>query len=619
MSQDKPFPLVKWFLSSILGLTFLVTVIDFLFNMNELATFSLVDLRNVLFYLMVSVLSNLILMAIIAVVFIPLYKRYKSTLMLSLAIALPFFVVVIPYILMGIAYSRIDNAWNIVRKALSYAGISVVILLLIIVLIRLTLFARFILNKPKLIGSMQKIAMVALAGFLIFFIVLFILSPRGDTIQSKESKPNIVLIVVDALRKDFVGAYGFPLNITPYMDELANSGVLFENPFASSISSIPGHASILFGEEIEEHKAITNSHMIKEKKVSIASLLKERGYSTFGVCRNPLISTASGFGQGFDFYWSWGDRFISNAPLQYFLTILPLSQIIIRAMEIDLTTAYSKLLFKERNYPFFVFCQYLYCHTPYRDLSKPRWITKERTEKIKDLYKTGKLPDETSWPLEKTAKIASSYAASVYYMDSIIKDLIQDLSKKNLVDNTLVIITADHGENLADHGQEHAQEHEGHFNTSIQIPLIVWSPRLSFKGARVLPITSQAKIIDVVMDAISEQSLLFSSPPDMDSLVNVMCKDEHFAYGGDTFVLYDNAFKYVINVPGRDGLRNLYEWKEDYYDKKNIVHENEDIALAMQKRLANILARSDMIKTVQVKKKLTKEQERNLKALGYIQ
>jgi len=618
MNQDKSFPLIKWFLSSIVALTFLVTLVDFLLNIKELTTLSLVDLRNILFYFLISCLCNLILMAIIAVPIIPLTKKHKSPLALLFTIALPIFVVVIPYILMGIAYSRIDNNMNIIKKMLFYLVISVVFLVSIIIVIRLTRFARFVLNKPRVIGSMLRMTSAALAGFFILFIVLFIISPRGDKSRSKASDPNIVLIVVDALRKDFVGAYGFPLNVTPYMDELADSGVLFENAFASSMSSIPGHASVLFGEEIEEHKAITNSYMIKEKKASLASVLKDRGYSTFGVCRNPLISTGSGFGQGFDFYWSWGDRFVSNAPLPYFFTILPLSQIAIRALEIDLTNAYSKMLFKERNDPFFVFCQYLYCHMPYRDLSKPRWITKERTEKIKDLYRTGQLPNETSWPLEKTVKIASAYAAAVYYMDSIIKDLIQDLSKKNLLDNTVVIITADHGENLADHGEEYARIHEGYFNTSIQIPLIVWSPNLSFKGVRVSSITSQAKIKDMVADVISSPSLLFSSPADMDSLVKAMCKDEHFAYGGDTFVLYDDSFKYVINVPGRDGVRNLYRWKEDFYDKKNIVHENEDIALAMQKRLTNILAESDMVKTVQAKKKLTKEQEKNLRALGYI-
>lgn len=279
---------------------------------------------------------------------------------------------------------------------------------------------------------------------------------------------------------------------------------------------------------------------------------------------------------------------------------------------------YSKMFLKRDSQPFFCFIQYTYCHTPYKDYSKPHWITKERMEKILDIFKSGKFPNETSWSLEKVAKITSTYAASIYYVDSLIRDLIQDLSKKDLIKNTLIIVTADHGENLAEHGEKFAQKHGGYYNTSLEIPMIIWSPNLSFKGIKLSGITSQAKIKASVLDAISQESIFFSNKPNISALRKLMCKNEHFALGEDTFLLFNNSFKYVTNTPDQEDLKKLYRWRVDFFDRNNIYNDNKHIADMMQKRLSAILSENDIIKTIKKKKKLTREQIRSLKSLGYI-
>lgn len=553
----------------------------------------------------------------LAMIIMPLYSKYNISLLFMITIALPFFVVIIPHILVWIGHTPIDYKMSYLGKILFNLSISIILMFLLISFIKLTKFARLISNKIKMIGQILKISSVTYLALLFLFFIALIASPHRYS-RNKSSSPNIVLIVVDALRKDFIGAYGFPLDTTPCIDRLAKSGILFENAFTGYPGSVPGHASILFGEDIEEHKTMDNKYIISERKESIARILKERGYFTFGICHNPLISRRSGFGQGFDFYWSWGKNFVSNAPIAYYFSILPINQIIITALEIDLMNPYSKMLLKRDSQPFFCFIQYAYCHAPYKDYSKPHWVTKERREKVLDIFKSGKLRSETSWSLKKVTKMTSTYAASVYYVDSLIRNLINDLSKKDLIKNTLIIVTADHGENLAEHGDEFAQSHSGYYNTSLGIPMIIWSPKLSFKGIKLSGITSQSKIKASVLDAISQESIFFSNKPNINALRKLMCKNEHFALGRNTFLLFNNSFKYVTNTPDQEDLKKLYRWREDFFDRNNIYNDNIPIADMMQKRLSAILSENDIIKTIIKKKKLTREQIRSLESLGYI-
>jgi len=618
MNKNNKFPIIKYSFSSVMVLTFIICFVLLICNINDLTSFSYIDIRNIIFYIIILFFYNLISLFMLGMIILPLYSKYNISLLFMITIALPFFVVIIPHILVWIGHTPIDNKMSFLGKILFNLSISIILMFLLISFIKLTKFARLISNKIKMIGQILKISSATYFALLFLFFIALIASPHGYS-RNKSSSPNIVLIVVDALRKDFIGAYGFPLDITPCIDRLAKSGVLLENAFTGGASSVPGHASILFGEDIEEHKAMSNKYIINKRKESIARILKERGYFTFGVCHNELISRRSGFGQGFDFYWNWRKKFVSNAPIIYYFYILPINQIIIKALEINLINTYAKLLIKRNNQPFFCFIQYLYCHSPYKDYSKPRWITKERMEKVLDIFKSGKLPNETSLPLEKIAKMTSTYAASVHYVDSLIGDLINDLSKKDLINNTLIIVTADHGENLAEHGDKDAHMHSGYYNTSLGIPMIIWSPKLSFKGIKLSEITSQAKIKASVLDAISQESIFFSNKPNINALRNLMGKNEHFAFvGGNTFILFNNSFKYVTNTTEQKDLKKLYRWRVDYFDRNNIYNDNKHIADMMQKQLATILSENDIIKTIKKKKKLTREKIRILKSLGYI-
>jgi len=436
MNKNNKILTIIYLFASIMILNFIICSVLFIFNIDDLTSFSYIEIRNITFYFIISLFYNLILLSLLAVIIMLLYNKYKISLLNKIIIVLPFFIVIVPHVLVWIAYSSIDSRMSVFGKVLFNMCICVVVMSLFIFLLKLTKFDQLKFNKTKIIKQILKISAAAYIGLLfLFFITLIATSHRYA--ENKASSPNIILIVVDALRKDFIGAYGSPLNIAPHIDYLAESGVIFENAFAGYPGSVPGHASILFGEEIEEHKAMDNNFTIVEKKESIARILKSQGYYTYGICQNPIISRQSGFSQGFDFYWSWGKKFISNAPIPCYFYILPINQIIFKVLGIDLINTYFKILVKRDKQPFFCFINYLYCHSPYHDYSKPRWITKERIKKVQDLYESSNLPNETDWPMEKVVKITADYAASVCYVDSLIGCLINDITKKDLIKDTL--------------------------------------------------------------------------------------------------------------------------------------------------------------------------------------
>jgi hypothetical protein len=614
--KNRKLSIIKYLLSGTLCLTLALELTLFVLNMNDLESLSFVDVRNIVFYLMISFLQNLILLSLLSVVIIPIYKKYQTSSLMCLITALPLFVVMIPHILVWIAYSPVDDKLSTMKKLLFYLAISFLLMLTLFILAKILKLAQIFLKQTKMINRLLKISLVVYSGLLLVFLsTAAITSIRYD--KSKTNSPNIMLIVVDALRKDFLGSYGFPLDVSPNLDNLAASGILFKNAFTVYPGSVPGHTSILFGESIEEHKVLNNRQTVSSQKEAIAEILKNQGYYTFGVCQNPLISSESGFAQGFETYWTWGKEFISNAPIAYYFCVLPVSQILTKALEIDLINTYTKMLIKRNHQPFFGFIQYLYCHDPYKDYNKPRWLTKENMEKVLELFESGELPNKSQLPIERVVRTASAYIATVRYVDSLIQALKDDLSKKDLLKNTFIIVTADHGENLAEHGEGSFGSHGGYYNTSLEIPLIVWSPDIALKGVEIAEITSQEKIKDLILDIISKYSLFFSKDPDIEALINLMCKDEHFAFANESFILFNNSYKYVTNVPGEKNIKKLFRWRDDYFDENNIYDANNLVVDRMENQLSTLLTKYDVVKFVKQKKKLTREQIKRLKALGY--
>jgi arylsulfatase A-like enzyme len=289
---------------------------------------------------------------------------------------------------------------------------------------------------------------------------------------------GVVLIVVDTLRADHLGCYGYERPTSPELDAIAAQGVLFENAFATSPWTLPSVASILTGQLPSRHAAGTQEGergkgryvRLDDSVPTLAGLLSEAGVTTAAFVNNPYLGTRYGLGRGFELY---DHRTTSNRELR-------------RADEmVDLALAW---LDEQAQGSFFVL---VHLFDPHMDYDPPPATRGRYTH---EHGAAGALPIEqpkaiqdraASMPEAERELIRAAYDEEVAFVDRELGRLFAALRERGLDQSVLVLATADHGEELFDHGGfEHGHSVHGEL---IHVPLIAW-------GAGVAPRRASAAV-----------------------------------------------------------------------------------------------------------------------------
>ncbi len=310
------------------------------------------------------------------------------------------------------------------------------------------------------------------------------------------TKPNVILIVIDTARADHFSAYGYDRPTTPNIDAFARDSVLFRNAHSVAPWTLPAHMSMFTGLLPGQHGATWEAfskpaEMSVREMVSrrfqpgdpdrmLTSRLKATGYRTWGISTNPWISPRTGFGVGFDTFMEVWRQFPDYAQ---FYAGLP-SGLKIDASFDRTSTGMSIVLFKHKvitnlsKEPFFAFFNFTDTHYPY-------------TPPDDFVYKFGGNPDVfariSRQPGEFTElallagfqpfdlkELIPFYDAELNYVDFMIGNLIDWLRARNLYDETLIIITSDHGEHLGENGRfSHQLSIEQEL---LSVPLIIKYP-----------------------------------------------------------------------------------------------------------------------------------------------
>jgi arylsulfatase A-like enzyme/Tfp pilus assembly protein PilF len=268
--------------------------------------------------------------------------------------------------------------------------------------------------------------------------------------------PNVLLITIDTVRADHVGAYGATKAATPTIDRLAREGVRFADATSQAPLTGPAHAAILTGQYPARFGVRDNaSTPIPSGTATIATMLRNRGYRTGGFVGAFILGPEYGFGQGFDTFDATFARFNAGMKLQAQR----------RAGEV--TDAALKWLDQQSalgNQHWFAWVHYYDAHTPY----DPPAPFRARFQ-------------------------ASPYDGEIAYVDSNIARLVAALEASGQLDRTLIVVIADHGEGLGDHGE---QEHGLFLYESVlRVPWIMRLPAHASSGAVV---KTQVRAIDVM-------------------------------------------------------------------------------------------------------------------------
>jgi arylsulfatase len=313
---------------------------------------------------------------------------------------------------------------------------------------------------PTIVRCLRRAALAALAAG-----ALGCSAPAGP--------PDVVLVVVDTLRADHLGTYGFPLPTSPAVDRFAAQGVVFERALAASSNTVPSHASLMTSRFVREHSVgWINGTTRLEGAETLAARFRAAGYETGAFVSNFVLRRASGLDAGFDVYDDELAAAEANRPAVY-------------ERDAEATTARALAWLAARGpRPVFLFVHYQDPHGPYTP--PPAWLRPfapleaEAGPALPPLAsdtEPGGIPRYQVLPgLDRLAQYRSRYAGEIAYFDASFGRLLAALAARGRPN--VVALTADHGESFGEGG--YFLSH-GHATTPDQahVPLVLRAPGLA--------------------------------------------------------------------------------------------------------------------------------------------
>lgn len=331
------------------------------------------------------------------------------------------------------------------------------------------------------------------------------------------NSPNIIIIVLDAGRFDYLSCYGCPSKLTPNIDRLAKEGVLFENVTTVAPWTVPSHASMFTGLYPNQHLANWNTLKIKEGVPTVFDILRKNNYKIAAfVANDTLIYPCEIFGNDADIYGL--NRHGRSKNDSGFVDGFKAED-----SNCDrITEFFMDWSNKSPNQPFMLYFNYYDLHSKYgaREPYRSKYVTKE-DEKI--LTEMGdrfslhfrEMNREAQVTKEQIQTMRNLYKAKMAMIDENIGKVVDNLKKNSLMDNTVLFITSDHGDTLGDHTYPSFHHQFSIYNALTRIPLIIYSPKLKSYAKRVkAPLIQNIDIFPTILDfcGIDRSAHVVSSP-----------------------------------------------------------------------------------------------------------
>lgn len=264
---------------------------------------------------------------------------------------------------------------------------------------------------------------------------------------------GVVLLSIDTLRADHLGCYGYPLATSPFLDSLAARGTLFEAAYVQLPGTLPSHMSMLTGLYPEEHGVRPPDGVLPEDIPLLAEILQRAGFATAGHTEGGYVDGSYGFSRGFAEFSDAADGGI-------------------------LTRARQFLAGRDRSRPFFLFLHTYAVHDPYFPTAealadfwpRPHPETPAPTGPNLVDFNRGR------WTMSQEALdfYRASYDASIRDFDGELRAFFEEMEPRGLLDDTVVIVTSDHGEEFREHGK---MVHEQVYPETLHVPLLILDPR----------------------------------------------------------------------------------------------------------------------------------------------
>jgi arylsulfatase A-like enzyme len=419
--------------------------------------------------------------------------------------------------------------------------------------------------------------------------------------------PNVLLVTLDTTRVDHLGCYGYPRETTPNLDGLAQESILYTRAYSTSSWTLPAHASLFTGKITYSHGArydpegplvltdATDRHTetfqqyrargLSPDERTLAGLLAQAGWHTGAVVAGPWLERTFGLATGFRDYDDSGIDPMRGR----------------RAVEV---TDRAIAWLERADRPFFLFLNYYDPHGPY-----------DPPATYRELFLP---PVSRRGGLTGAAVVRALYDAEIRYMDDELGRLFDHLRAAGLWEETWIVVLADHGELLGEHGLN------GHgldlYEGEIHVPLLVKAPGPSRAGTRVESLIQVTDVLPMLFQAMG-----LSPPADIqgvhprgpDGPVVAELYPLAVTRGqGVLRALVDTRYKFLWN---ERGTYRLYDLEEAPGEERSSLARHPERARAMQTQLESFLARLPHPGAVGPDVQVDEATRRALEHLGYLE
>ncbi|MFC1708754.1 sulfatase-like hydrolase/transferase [Candidatus Omnitrophota bacterium] len=450
-------------------------------------------------------------------------------------------------------------------------------------------------------------------------------SEMSEMVTSKTNKDaNVILVMVDTLRADHLGCYGYQRKTSPFIDAFAREGTVFGNCYAQASWTSPSCASLLTSLYPSIHGVISSDYILPDQVTTMAEVFQDQGYVTYCYLANPSLRRIYNFQQGYDYF----DDYLMRDTLFYaVLRNLPIFKHIIKNLA---GTSFSwqnrdnAQLANERIFPwldkhkdenFFMYLHYMDPHSTY---APPSPYNRMFSHIQGDVL----------------SRRIALYDGEIRFFDDKFKELVDKLKSLDIYDKTLIVLVSDHGEGFLEHGQwEHGFTL---YDEEVKVPFII-----KYDGyvARGRSVSQPVRLIDVMPTVLDLLNIEYNIPVDGRSLAPMLGAQSltmepqdvymEVVSGKDEYVLKGlvrgGTWKYILTEASqlRDiqklGNEELLNLKNDPRELRNLSRQNPEILTGIKKYF-NFYRKhcsDNAISPPEVEKNF--EIVEQLRALGYLQ
>lgn len=436
--------------------------------------------------------------------------------------------------------------------------------------------------------------------------------------ELRKPGPGILLVSLDTLRADHLGCYGYRRDTSPTLDRLAGEGIRFARCVSQAPVTLPSTMSILTSLYPTVHGVTSSDQRLKRSRTTLAEILRNEGYSTAGFSDGGYVQGHFGFSQGFG---TFRDRRSGIARIRK------------RAME---------WMGRHRGRRFFCFIQCYDIHSPYdppppydtmfREGDYAGSFRPDNATLVRyDKYYQG-LADDVPAPLTEADLdyAVSLYDGGIRYTDNQIGILLDEMRGAGIYDNTLIVITSDHGEEFLEHER---LLHSVLYYTVVHVPLLLKPPASApWAGpARGLADETTVELIDIAPTILDGMGVRASVPMSGRSLLPLALHGRRegeatafseYLRGGGLLAITTPDYRYVAT---RDGaLSELYRTPEDLREAQDRRTEEPEVAGELRSRLLDWLEGQETLRDESGGGSVEtggpgEETIEQLRALGYIE